>query len=204
MKTLSYISAGLLLLVFFISGCQDIFTYGPLDFLQRDPSTLSKDQQLLYAQQALSSGKRSAMEDALDVVVNDLLPDDPTNPELYILAADLMWTLSDTPIALQNYLFENSQQFPDPATPALFPTFVGDLESRLTPEDILLLQIAASFYWMANTTLAASLNGVQQLAAGVGILSYQLSLPLGSQDPAMITAAETYITDSINILVPVP
>jgi hypothetical protein len=203
MKTLSYM-AGTLLLLFILSGCQDIFTFSPLDILQRDPSTLSKEQQLLYARQALSSGNRSAMEDALDVVTNDLIPDDLLNPELYILAADLMWTLSNTPIALQNYLFDNSQEFPDPGVAALFTPFVNNLESRLTEDDKQLMQAAASFYWIADNMLGGSLNGVQQLAAGVGTLSYQLSLLPGLQEPLIIIAAENYISDAIKILVPVP
>ena len=75
-----------LLFVVFISGCQNFFTYSPLDILQRDPDSLSKEQQLVYARQALSSGNKKAMEDALDIVVNDLIPDDPTNPDLYLYA----------------------------------------------------------------------------------------------------------------------
>jgi hypothetical protein len=191
MKTLSYISAGLLLLVFFISGCQDIFTYGPLDFLQRDPSTLSKDQQLLYARQALSSGKRSAMEDALDVVVNDLLPDDPTNPELYILAADLMWRLSYVPEAVQSYLFANGQQFPGVADYGIFTTSINSYLISAGTDSTLI--IAAAILYDAVNTSGVPLNGVQDLATGIGLY---LSGDLAN--------GAAYLTAAINILVPVP
>ncbi len=202
MKTISYAVSGLLLLVFCISGCQDIFTYGPLDILQRDPSTLSKDQQLLYARQALSSGDDDAMSSAVDLVEDTLIPGDPNNADLFLLLGDLKWRLSHAPIALQNYLFNNSNQFPDPAD---YITFANDIQSGLSSaERNLLYDAANNCYYYAENTLTATLNAVQQLATGVGILAYQAQLPLGSQDLAMILAAETYITNAISVLVPVP
>ncbi|MBN1798824.1 MAG: hypothetical protein JW822_09615 [Spirochaetales bacterium] len=191
----AYASVIILLLLAVIFSCQDIFTYSPLDILERDPKTLSKEQQLLYAEQALSSGRRGVMIDALDVVVNELLPDDPTSVKLNLLVADLLWALSNAPIALQNYLFDNSNQFPDPGVPADFPLFVADLESRLNPpDDILALQTAAVYYWNVENILGGSLHAMQQLATGIGLLSI---------DPvANFAIATPYITNAINAMIP--
>jgi hypothetical protein len=114
MKAYFFIIISFILVLCF--GCQDVFTYSPLDFLERDPKTLSKEQQLLYAKQALSSGNEDAMEKALSVV-EDQLADDPNNAELLLLTGDLKWTLSRAPIAMQNYLFDNNNEFPDPGDP---------------------------------------------------------------------------------------
>ncbi|MEJ2664201.1 MAG: hypothetical protein P8107_09195 [Spirochaetia bacterium] len=188
MKPLSYLAA--LFLLFLLFGCQDIFTYSPLDILQRDPASLSKDQQLLYAQQALSSGDDSPITSAIDIVENTLIPDDPANADLYLLLGDLKWTRSHTPFALQDYLFNNSNQFPAPAN---YLAFVTSIESGLSAAEITLLEEAAdNCYYYAENTLGATLNAIQQLAAGIGLLS--------AGDPYGNAAA--YLTNAINILVP--
>ena len=58
-------------LVMLIGGCQAIFTFSPLSGLQRDPSTLSPEQRLTYAQDALASGDPAAMKKAYDAIKND-------------------------------------------------------------------------------------------------------------------------------------
>jgi hypothetical protein len=62
-----FLVAGLLLL----DGCEAIFTFSPFTGLQRDPSSLTPEQRLTYAQDALASGDLSAMQDALDAIKND-------------------------------------------------------------------------------------------------------------------------------------
>jgi hypothetical protein len=78
----------LLVLVVVLSGCQDIFTFSPFSDLGRDPSTLSEDQQINYATNALASGDPDKMAEAYDLIA-DLLEDDPDNGELHLLAAEL-------------------------------------------------------------------------------------------------------------------
>ncbi|HET6484929.1 MAG TPA: hypothetical protein VFH83_00830 [Spirochaetia bacterium] len=56
-------------------GCQEIFTYTPLAFLRRDPSTLSPAQKVEAAKEALQSGDPSAMKAAYDAIKSDTSPD---------------------------------------------------------------------------------------------------------------------------------
>jgi tetratricopeptide (TPR) repeat protein len=193
----AYVYALIILGTILIFGCQNFFTYSPLDILQRDPDTLSKEQKLLYARQALSSGNKDAMEEALDVVVNDLIPDDPTNADLWLLCGDLLWTLSDVPDAILDYLNANDQTFPDQSSVAEVDTFVHYIEGRLEPDEILLFQASASVYYSVDTT-PSILNPIQQLAAGLGLLSVQLALPLALQDLNVISDARDYITEALN------
>jgi len=187
----AYMYAVIILVLAVILGCQDIFTYSPLDFLERDPSTLSKAQQLLYAQQALSSGNDSAMAAALDVVENDLIPDDPTNPDLWLLAGDLKWALSHASIAMQNYLVDNSNQFPAPAAYAAFLLYIENVLSNA--EETLMKDAADIFYYTnAEQNYGATLHAMQLLATGVGLLS--------AGDPYL--NATTYLDAAIAALVP--
>jgi len=189
MKPLSYLAA--LFLLFVVFSCQDIFTFSPLDILQRDPATLSKDQQLLYAQQALSSGDRTVMTDALDVVMTSLVPDDPFNPDLHLLAADLMWRLSYVPEALQSYLFANSQQFPDPLAPAAFITYIDNYLTSVGADTTYIVNAAYKYRDDAEGN-GATLNAVQDLATGIGFF---LAVPPDAD-------ATTYLQNGINGLVP--
>jgi hypothetical protein len=171
------------------AGCQDFFTYSPLGFLERDPETLSKEQQLLYAEQALSSGNEDAMGKALSVVIDQLV-DDPNNVKLLLLAGNLWWTLSHAPVALQNYLFDNSNQFPAPGT---YDVFVADIEGRLTqPNDIPYLRAAAAAY-MAAEANGGTLHAVQQLVTGIGLISINI---------ANLPVAAVYLDAAITALVP--
>lgn len=166
----AYLSILIILVLAVCFGCQDVFTYSPLDFLERDPSTLSKEQQLLYARQALSSGDDSAMNKALNIVVNELIPADPTNPDLWLLGGDLKWTLSHAPIALQNYLFANNNQFPAPAS---YGAFLTDIEAELSSAEKTLMRDAADtfYYTNAEQNFGATLHAIQLLATGIGLLS---------------------------------
>jgi len=104
---------------------------------------------------------------------------------------------------LQNYLFANNNQFPDPGSPAGFPQFVTDVKSYLSDpgNEVPLLEAAAEVYYCyADITLGATLNAMQMLAAGLGKLSFQLSLPLPV--PAEVLAAEAYINAAIRALIP--
>jgi hypothetical protein len=58
-------------LVTLLVGCQAIFTFSPLSGLQRDPSTMSPEQRLTYAQDALASGDTAAMQKAYNAIKND-------------------------------------------------------------------------------------------------------------------------------------
>jgi len=83
-------------LVLILLGCQAVFTYSPLSFLQRDPSTLSADAQKTYAEDALASGDAEAIAKAYDAI-KALLKANPEDPELNLLAAKLGVEVSGVP-----------------------------------------------------------------------------------------------------------
>jgi hypothetical protein len=74
------------------AGCEAIFTASPLSFLQRDPSKLSDEQKISWAEAALASGDEEAMADAY-AAISDLAAGS-TDPELTHLAANLALELS--------------------------------------------------------------------------------------------------------------
>jgi len=82
--------------IFIMSGCQAVFTYSPLSFLQRDPSTLSAAEQRTYAENALASGDADAIAKAYDAI-KVLLEGNPDDPELNLLAAKLGVEVSGIP-----------------------------------------------------------------------------------------------------------
>lgn len=66
-----------------LAGCENVFTTSLLSGLQRDPSTLSPEQQVRYAEEALASGDPEAMADAYRTLRTS------DDPETQLLAADL-------------------------------------------------------------------------------------------------------------------
>ena len=84
-----YIPSLILLSVIVLSsGCQAVFTQSPFAGLQRDPSNLSPEQKIGYAESLLATGDTEAMADAYEEIAK-LLEDDPDDPELNLLAAEL-------------------------------------------------------------------------------------------------------------------
>ena len=70
------------------STCQAVFTFSPFSSFQRDPANLPPEQQVAWAESVLAAGDASSMAEAYDIIAA-LLADDPTNPDLNLLAADL-------------------------------------------------------------------------------------------------------------------
>ncbi|HYW83278.1 MAG TPA: hypothetical protein VFB30_08480 [Spirochaetia bacterium] len=96
------ISLPILLVLVILTGCQDIFTYTPLKGLQRDPSTLSAQQRLVYAQDALASGDKNAMLAAYNAIKND------TSPDAVHLTAELGIELSGVPALINDAITNES------------------------------------------------------------------------------------------------
>lgn len=88
-----------LLLLFLFAGCQAIFTYSPLSFLQRDPANLPLDQKITWAENALASGDPEAMATAYDAIKDESGVD--------YLAANLALELSGAPQLLFEVMEEN-------------------------------------------------------------------------------------------------
>ncbi len=52
-----------------MTGCEQFFTSSLLSSLRRDPASMSSEQKITFAQQALSSGDPAAMKQAFDALV---------------------------------------------------------------------------------------------------------------------------------------
>ncbi len=75
----------LVLIALVLSACQEVFTYSLLEGMQRDFSSLPREQKISYAKDVLASGDADAMADIYDEIAAMAASD----PELYLLAADL-------------------------------------------------------------------------------------------------------------------
>ena len=93
----------ILLVLTMLAGCQDIFTFAPLKGLQRDPSTLSPEQRLVYGQDALASGDKGAMLAAYDALKTD------TSVDAVHLTAELGIELSGVPGLLNDAVTDESK-----------------------------------------------------------------------------------------------
>lgn len=74
MKRLSLFT---MIILFFgvLFSCQQIFTYSPLSWAQRDPANLPDAQKIAYAEEALASGDPAAVEAAYDALKDSTDPD---------------------------------------------------------------------------------------------------------------------------------
>jgi hypothetical protein len=70
------------------AGCEGFFTFNLFSGLQRDPASLSPEQQVSYAEEALASGNSEAMQAAYPLIAAQAAAN-PDDPELQLLAADL-------------------------------------------------------------------------------------------------------------------
>jgi hypothetical protein len=62
-------------LLLFFTACEQFFTTSPLEWAQRDPSSLPKEQRIAYAEQALGSGDKKELKKAYDAIKNIDDPD---------------------------------------------------------------------------------------------------------------------------------
>lgn len=76
-----------------LASCQAVFTFSPLSFLRRDPSTLSVAQQVEFAASALGSGDAEALAEAY-AAIEAAAAADPLDPDLQYLAAQLALEMS--------------------------------------------------------------------------------------------------------------
>lgn len=79
-----------------LGGCQAMFTFSPLSSLQRPPSSMTPEQRLTYARDALASGDAAAMRSAYEAIVND------TSADAQYVAAQLGIELSGVPTVLRD------------------------------------------------------------------------------------------------------
>lgn len=82
------ISVWIFTIIFTFSSCQAFFTYSPFSSMQRDFSDLSSEEKITRAQDVLKTGDTEDMQEAYDAII-EMLADNPEDPELNILAAEL-------------------------------------------------------------------------------------------------------------------
>ena len=111
-----------------LAGCQAVFTYSPLSFLQRDPANLPPEQQVSWAEQALASGDPQAMAQAYELVKDD--------PDQAYLAASLAAELSGVTQALADAIadLENILNMDQPTLQTYLEGFVASLDATYAGE----------------------------------------------------------------------
>jgi len=91
----SLLGALSLLIVSCLASCQAVFTWSPLAFLQRDPTEMTAEQKLSFAEQALASGDDAVVEKAYEAVAAEAAkPDNIDDPEIQYTAAQLALEVS--------------------------------------------------------------------------------------------------------------
>jgi hypothetical protein len=137
-----------------LTGCQEVFTYSLFEGMQRDFSSLPREQKIRYAKDVLASGDLSAMAEIYDEIVAMAAED----PELYLLAADLAMGASGISDVIGDFMSD-----PD--------SF--DYESDLASVDLVMLSNVADNVLAAET---AGLSGISEehyaAAAGAEILQF--------------------------------
>ena len=162
-----------------LAGCQDIFTYTPLKGFQRDPSSLSSEQRLEYAQNALASGDKSTMRDAYDAIKTD------TSPDAVHLTAELGIELSGVPGLINDAVTDES------AVTGSGTTIADYINSHEGLDPLLIIDAGQSMVVLAGTGYLLSTNdrilGAIGLALGDSSPSYVLT-PGNQQDAVDLLA----------------
>ena len=98
-------------LLILLSSCEQVFTFSPVSSLQRDPSTLSDEAKVTFAEAAISSGDKAAMEKAYNALK------DTENNELKVVAAEVAVGAAGLNDAIDSAisLFTNPPADPDAA-----------------------------------------------------------------------------------------
>ena len=141
--------------VLVFGGCQAIFTYSPLSGLQRPPSSMTPEQRLNYAQDALASGDTAAMKSAYDAIKND------TSAAAQYTAAQLGIELSGVPTLLVKLAGDPSTLT---AQLDLINGFITD--NNLDPN----YMVAAAAQLAAAQSAGATLSNMDMAMGAMGIM----------------------------------
>ncbi|MDY7027356.1 MAG: hypothetical protein SVR04_03560 [Spirochaetota bacterium] len=98
------------LLVLLLGSCEQMFTFSPLSWAQRDPANLSDAQKIAYAESVLGSGDADAMADAYNAIK------DSSDPDVQLLASKLALGASGINEAIENALANFDAIEADPNT----------------------------------------------------------------------------------------
>jgi len=156
MRKVSVVLKGLFFIII-LASCQQIFTYSPVSWVQRDPADLPDDQKIAYAESVLSSGDTAAIAEAYDVI-NDLVDANPGDVDLQLLAADLALGGSGIIDTLENI---------DDIT----TLDEAEVEAILTGIDLTLVAASADHVVAAEAIDASAISPEQYLNTGLILLA---------------------------------
>jgi hypothetical protein len=176
------------------TGCEAVFTASLFSFLQRDPSTLSPEQQVNWAEQALASGDPAAMAAGYAAIKDRA--EASSDAELTYLAARLALELSGASAMLTAVLTEEAELTNETDIEEIFGTLnaaylaeAGDFYQATHSNDETLL--SGTDFILACMCLLFEAVRVNGGDAGVGAVYADVQsfaaegvLAVGADDPA--------------------
>ena len=194
MKGMRFLMGAAAVLLVLCVGCQAVFTFSPMSFLQRDPSRLPLAQKMTYAENALASGDDQAMLAAYNAIKNDA--GGSSDGDLNLLAARLAMELSGVPDLINEALAGNIQ-LSTSGSP-------GDYSAFLAALDVSYLAEADGFYLDAQAN-GGELNSTDYLLGTICILAASAGDPPDFTAPVTapaLTDATAFLDAGINSLPP--
>ncbi len=167
--------SGIGILFVLIASCQQMFTYSPVSWAQRDPSTLSDDQKITYAEDVLSSGDTKTIAEAYDLI-NDLVTANPDDVQLQLLAADLALGGSGIADTIENIDLDTLDS--------------GSIEDILSGIDLDLVSASADHVIAAEALDPSAISDVQYLNTGLILLAKAADEAVGGF-PSLSTITST-------------
>jgi ferritin-like metal-binding protein YciE len=180
-----------------LSSCEAIFSTSALSWAQRDPSSLSLEQKLTYAQDALASGDEASMKKAYDSLKTT--SDNSLKPlvaELAFGAAGVTQAMTD----IMGDLINSSSE-------AQIESAINQLLAGFSADDVALI-VSGSALVDAAAAGGAALTANQYMLAGVGML-VKAAKDNGDNITAILTsvgtpgeAAKNYLISARNLMGP--
>jgi hypothetical protein len=174
-----------------LSGCEAVFTFCPVAFLQRSTADMTPEQALSYAQDALSSGDQATMQKAYDSLIARIEAGSVDATTNYT-AAELALELSGAPAVLTAAV----TSLLSGTTPDLTLADLEDIDTDLL--------IAAAQCLQTAQGSGADLTAVDYVLGGVGIFLEEaggdiaaIETMSAAQLETAVTAAAAFVTDGI-------
>jgi hypothetical protein len=178
-----------LLLFLFLAGCEAVFTTSLLSFARRDPSKLSPEAQVVWAEEALASGDPEAMAAGYKLV-----KDDPNNQ---LLAADLALELSGVPEVMRD-MIEDLDTITSMTLPGEIEDYLDDFVSSL---DDSYTAAAGGHFATALAADPSELSG-QDMILGALCVAFAEADAEGGFGAATFDETQTFVGDCIAALPP--
>lgn len=165
------------------SSCEALFSTNLLSGAQRDPSSLSQEQKVTYAQDALASGDEASMKKAYDALSGTT--DNSLKPLVAELALGAAGVTGAMTSAMSDFISGN--------TPSDFESAIGGVLAQFSSVDLGLISSASAL--ISQSEAAGTVPTADQyFVIGVGLLVSaakqwtDLSQPITTCTPADLTA----------------